>query len=184
MQLSFNKKRFKKVSLICVLVFSIVVIAGYFLYQAGFRINLTSSLPLGVWKIDKSFTRIEKGDYVWFTPTKKIADFALERGYLKKNTKCENNTIPLLKIVYGLPGDTYSFHGDEIRINNIPVKNAKRREKDSKDRPMPKISNGIVKEDQLFVLTMHSHSYDSRYYGAIPVKNVEGTARQIITWMN
>ncbi|MBU1386942.1 MAG: conjugative transfer signal peptidase TraF [Proteobacteria bacterium] len=184
MRLSFNKKRFKKVSLISVSVFSIVVITGCIFYQTGFRINLTSSLPLGIWKIDKSFARIEKGDYVWFTPTKKIADFALKRGYLEKNTNCENNAIPLLKIVYGLPGDKYSFHQNAIRINNVPVKNLKRRETDSKDRPMPKISNGIIRENQLFVLTMHSHSYDSRYYGTIPIENVIGTAKPILTWMN
>ena len=184
MRLSLNKKRFKKVSIISVSVFSIVFITGCLLYQAGMRINLTSSLPLGIWKIDKSFTRIEKGDHVWFAATKEIADFALERGYLEKNTKCENNTIPLLKTVYGLPGDTYSFHDNEIRINNITVKNTKRRINDSKERPMPRISNGIVRENQLFVLTMHTHSYDSRYFGPIPIENVEGTARPIITWMN
>ncbi len=184
MRLSFNKNRFKKVIIISVSVFSIVFFAGCLLYQAGFRINLTSSLPLGIWKIDKSFTRIEKGDYVWFMATKEIADFALERGYLQENIKCENNTIPLLKTVYGLPGDTYSFHENEIRINDIPVKNTKRRINDSKERPMPRILNGIVRKNQLFVLTMHTYSYDSRYYGPIPIKNVEGKARPIMTWMN
>lgn len=184
MRLNFNKIRFKKVSTLSISIFTMVVVFGCLFYSFGFRFNLTASLPLGVWKIDKSFIRIEKGDYVWFTATKEIADFALERGYLQENVKCKNNTIPLLKIVYGIPGDTYSFHQNEIRINNVAAKNIKRRETDSKDRPMPRISNGIVREKQLFVLTRHTHSYDSRYYGPIPIKNVEGKARPIMTWTN
>lgn len=182
MQLSFNKKRFKKVSLICISVFSVIFISGCLLYQAGVRLNLTPSLPVGIWKIDKSFTRIEKGDYVWFAPTKKIAEFGIERGYLKENPDCKNNAIPLLKVVYGLPGDSYSFHENQIRINNIPVEKAKRRKTDSQGRTMPQISNGIVRGKHLFVLTLNSHSFDSRYYGTIPMNNVEGTARPIITW--
>ena len=182
MRLSFSKERFKKVSLICISIFSTVLIAGCFFYQVGFRINLTSSLPVGIWKIDKSFTRIEKGDYVWFTPTKRIAEFALKRGYLEKNPKCKNNAIPLLKVVYGLPGDTYSFHDDLIRINNLPVKNVKRRKTDSKNRPMPRIADGKVPANQFFVLTKHPYSFDSRYYGPIPMDNIEGTAKPIFTW--
>jgi conjugative transfer signal peptidase TraF len=182
MQVIFSKKQFKKVSLICISLFSVVFISGCLLYQAGIRINLTASLPVGIWKIDKSFIKIEKGDYVWFTPTKKIADFALKRGYLEKNTQCKNNAIPLLKIVYGLPGDSYSFHHNGIKINNIPIEKTKRRQTDSQGRVMPQIPNGIVQEKQFFVLTLNSHSFDSRYFGSIPVQNIEGTAKPIFTW--
>ncbi|MCP3876123.1 MAG: conjugative transfer signal peptidase TraF [Desulfobacteraceae bacterium] len=184
MQLKFSKTRFKKVSLICACVFSFVFITACLFYKAGYRINVTSSLPIGIWKIDKSFSKIEKGDYVWFTPTKEIADFGIKRNYLEENKNCLNNSNPLLKIVYGLPGDSYSFYKDAIKINNEPIENAKRRKLDSKGRPMPIISNGIIKEDHLFVMTMHTHSYDSRYYGTIPVQNIEGTAQPVLTWKN
>ncbi len=184
MCLSFNKARFKKVGILTIGIFTIVVAFGCLLYFFGFRINLTASLPLGIWQIDKSFTQIEKGDYVWFKPTKEIADFGIERGYFEKNPKCENNSIPLLKIAYGLPGDTYSFHDDFVRINNQPIPNIKRRKKDTKNQLMPIIPNGIVREKHLFVLTLHPHSYDSRYYGTIPLENIEGTAKPILTWKN
>jgi len=184
MRLSFNKARFKKVSILSIGILTIVVALGCLLYSVGLRFNLTASLPLGIWKIDTSFSQIEKGDYVWFKPTKKIADFGIERGYLEKNPRCENNSIPLLKIVYGLPGDAYSFHNDSLRINNHPIKDVKRRKKDTQGRLMPIISNGIVRENHLFVLTLHPHSYDSRYYGTIPLENIEGTAKQIMTWKN
>jgi conjugative transfer signal peptidase TraF len=159
-----------------------VFITGCLLYQYGLRFNITTSLPVGFWKIDKNYGSIKKGDYVWFTPTKAIADFGIKRGYLPKISKCQNNTLPLLKCVYGLPGDTYSFNEDRVCINDNPVENIKRRKTDSKGRKMPVISNDIVPKDQLFVLTLHSHSYDSRYYGTIPIKNIEGTAKPIFVW--
>ena len=109
MQLRFDKNRFKIVGAVCGVVFSITVLTGCFLYAAGFRFNLTPSLPLGIWKIDKTFTHLGKGEYIWFTPTKEIAEFAIHRGYLKENKNLPNNTISMLKQVRGLPGDTYSL---------------------------------------------------------------------------
>ena len=161
MRLNYNKTRFKIVSILSISIFAVVVSLGCLLYSFGLRFNLTASLPLGIWKIDTSFSQIYKGDYFWFKPTKEIADFGIERGYLEKNPRCENNSIPLLKIVYGIPGDTYSFHDDSVRINNQSIENVKRRKKDTQDRLMPIISNGIVREKHLFVLTLHPHSYDS-----------------------
>jgi conjugative transfer signal peptidase TraF len=184
MRLKVNTARFKKVCILSIFILASVIILGCLLYAIGIRLNLSSSLPLGVWKIDKSFSHIEKGDHVWFTPTKEIAKFALQRDYLERNNQVENNCVPLLKIVYGLPGDTYTFHDDFIRINNVPVEKAKRRRTDSKGRPMPQISNGIVRPNHLFVLTLNTHSFDSRYYGTIPIKNVKGTAIPILTWKN
>lgn len=184
MQLRFEKNRFKTVSVICVVVFSTTVFTGIFLYKVGFRFNLTPSLPIGIWKIDKAFTQIERDDYVWFTPTKEMASFAIERGYLKESKNCPNNTIPMLKQVYGLPGDEFSFFKDVISINNTTIKNAKRRQYDSKERPMPQIEGGIVQDSHLFVLTLNSHSFDSRYFGPIPIKNIIGTAKPVILWKN
>ncbi|MBU1343512.1 MAG: conjugative transfer signal peptidase TraF [Proteobacteria bacterium] len=184
MRLRFNKNRFKKVAGISVTVFSITVMTGYLLFESGLRFNLTPSLPIGVWKIDKNFIRIEKGDYVWFTPTREIADFGIQRGYLEENKSCPNYSIPLLKQVYGLPGDSYSFFDDIVRINNLPVENAKRRKTDSKGRPMPKILDGIVQRDRIFVLTLHSLSFDSRYFDTIPMENVIGTAKPVLVWTN
>lgn len=184
MRLSVNKRRLKKVAILSMTVFLFVLAAGTVFYYSGFRINLTPSLPVGIWKINKQFGEIKKGDIIWFVPTKEVARFGMQRNYLVEKPGAVNNCIPLLKKVYGLPGDTYSFYEDFIRINNVPVENTKRRKADSKGRPMPKIENGIVHEGHLFVLTLNYHSFDSRYYGPIPIENVEGIATPILTWMN
>lgn len=178
MQLRFNKNRFKTVAVLSGSVFLSVLITACLLYKSGFRYNMTASLPLGIWKIDKTFTHIERDDYVWFMPPKEISAFAAERGYLK------NDTIPMLKLVHGLPGDTYSFFDDVVSINNTVIENAKRRQVDSKGRPMTQIEGGIVPEGQLFVLTPHSHSFDSRYFGPIPMANIIGTAQPVMVWQN
>lgn len=184
MQLRFNKNRFKTVAAVCGVVFSSTLLTGCFLYAVGFRFNLTPSLPLGIWKIDKIFTPLEKGEYIWFTPTKEIADFAIQRGYLKENKNLPNNTISMLKQVRGLPGDTYSFKENDLYINDEPVENTTRRELDSKGRSMPQIEGGVVPEGRFFVLAIHPHSFDSRYFGTIPKQNVIGRAKPFITWTN
>ena len=178
MQLRFDKNRFKTVAILSGSIFLPVLIAGCLLYESGFRFNLTPSLPLGIWKIDKAVTHIARDDYVWFMPTKEISAFAIERGYLK------NNTTPMLKQVYGVPGDIYSFLDDDVKINNTVIGNTKRRQADSKDRPMPQIEDGVVPEGHFFVLTHHSHSFDSRYFGTIPTANIIGTAKPVMVWKN
>lgn len=182
MRLGFDKKRFLKVFSLAFGLLTIILIAANSLYQAGFRINHTPSLPVGIWKIDQGFTEIKKGDHVWLTPTKQIADFGIKRGYLQENPRCENGSIPLLKTVYGLPGDTYSFQEDYIQINDQPIELAKRKAVDSKGRDMPKITGGIVEDNRLFVLTLHAQSFDSRYWGTIPEDNIIGTAKPVFVW--
>lgn len=184
MRVSFNKNRFRNVAVLSIAVFSFALAVGAAFYCSGFRINLTPSLPVGIWKINEQFTEIKKGDIVWFAPTKAIAQFGIKRNYLVETRGCENNCIPLIKQVYGLPGDTFGFDNDLIRINDHQIENAKRRQTDSQGRPMPKLSDGRVPQDHLFVLTLNSHSFDSRYYGTIPIKNVEGTATPVLTWKN
>ena len=181
MQLKFNKNRLKTVLTICIVTVSVVLLLGSVLYWAGFRVNITPSLPVGIWRINPNFDKIKKGDIVIFSPTKKIAALGIQREYLVKKPGNKHNCINLMKQVYGLPGDQISFPENFIQVNNTPI-NFKRLKVDSKGRPMPQIPAGIVPPKTIFVLTQSALSFDSRYYGPIPLKNVYGTARPILIW--
>ena len=69
---------------------------------AGLRVNLTPSLPQGVYIVRPGTPG--KGDLVTFCLEGKFADLARERGYLVAGS-CPSGLRPLLKRITGLPGD-------------------------------------------------------------------------------
>jgi conjugative transfer signal peptidase TraF len=121
---------------------------------AGLRVNLTPSLPQGVYALCPGAPG--KGDFVSFCLEGEFADLARERGYLGAGS-CPSGLRPLLKRVAGLPGD--AIPGD------LAVRPA-----DSLGRPMPSaLPEGIIPPGMAFVAGEHPGSFDSRYFGLVPL---------------
>jgi conjugative transfer signal peptidase TraF len=121
---------------------------------AGLRINLTPSLPQGVYALCPGAPG--KGDFVSFCLEGAFADVARERGYLGAGS-CPSGLRPLLKMVAGLPGDT--IPGDLIV-----------RPADSRGRSMPSVlQSGVIPTGMALVLAEHPGSFDSRYFGLVPL---------------
>ena len=79
-----------------------VALALSLLWCAGLRVNLTPSLPQGVYALCPGTPG--KGDFVSFCLEGEFAALAQERGYLQAGS-CASGLRPLLKRVAGLPGD-------------------------------------------------------------------------------
>ena len=135
------------------------VFAFYLFELTGLRINPTPSLPKGIYRITPGTP--EKNDLVSFCLEGEFAELALERGYLEPGS-CPSGLRPLLKRLTGLPGDA-------VTPSSYPICLA-----DSHGRSMsPALTPGVVPPGMALVLADHPGSFDSRYFGFVPLESLQ-----------
>lgn len=142
-------------------------------------LNTTDSLPHGLYRISEKFeSSTGKGKLVVITPVDSFAE-AKERGYLPRNIVY--GYAPLLKKVVATAGDTVEVD-NEVRVNGITLKNSTPRSYDRAGRPLtPYRGKFVVPSNYIFVLNDYTpYSYDSRYFGPVPVSAVRGVAKPFL----
>jgi signal peptidase I len=89
-------------------------------------------------------------------------------------TSVENNNEDLIKRVVGLPGDKIAVRGGKLLLNGEPQKEPYTN-KNLPDRSF--FAPTIVPDGHVFVMgDNRSNSYDSRRFGPVPEKHIEGEA--------
>lgn len=150
----------------CVLAASVYVLTGYY------KINwYTDSMPRGIYRIEHRLPA--RGDIAASCLTPEIVTEGRERHYLPPfpGRGCSHQLYPMAKYVYGIPGDTVRLEGHEIVINGEPT-GLHRLKEDSVGRPMPVLPQPETQlgEGEYWLMSHHRpNSYDSRYFGAVPV---------------
>lgn len=136
-----------------------LLLAGILAHASGLRFNPTPSLPKGVYRIASD--EPEKGDLVSFCLQGEFAELAKERGYLQAGS-CPNGLRPLLKRLAGLPGDYVEASSLAVRVV------------DSQGRRMPSVfASGVIPSGMALVLADHEGSFDSRYFGLVPLDSLQ-----------
>ena len=141
--------------------FAVVWLALTFalVFGAGLRFNPTPSLPKGIYRLAPGAP--EKGELVSFCLEGEFAELALERGYLEPGS-CPSGLRPLLKRLAGLPGDS-------VDPSTFPIRSV-----DSHGRSMsPALVPGVVPSGMALVLADHPGSFDSRYFGFVPLGSLQ-----------
>ena len=129
------------------------------IFGAGLRFNPTPSLPKGIYRIVSGAP--EKGELVSFCLEGEFAELALERGYLEPGS-CPSGLRPLLKRLAGLPGDS-------VDPSAFPIRSV-----DSHGRSMSlALVPGVVPPGMALVLADHPGSFDSRYFGFVPLDSLQ-----------
>jgi conjugative transfer signal peptidase TraF len=154
---------------------SAIAIAG------GFRLNLTPSEPLGLWRIEPLQRAVAVGDLVFVCPPA-TAPFieARDRGYLR-NGLCAGGLAPLIKTVMALPGQRIDVRGI-VAVDGKPIPASSVRPTDGEGRAVRPFAGGIVPPEHLFLYSSFASSYDSRYFGPIPASGLLGLARPVLTF--
>jgi conjugative transfer signal peptidase TraF len=143
--------------------------ASAFLARAfGVRVNLTPSLPIGL------YARDDRGALVEFCPPAAAAEISAIRGYRGLGV-CPDRHAPLLKPVVGHEGDVIDVDSAGLRVNGLVLPNTQAYPKDHRGRSLTAYPPGryTVAPGMLWVAsTWNDGSFDSRYFGPIAVATV------------
>lgn len=156
------------------------------LWVFGFRVNVTPSLPQGLYRLDDSQSdSIAYGDLVSFCLPREnpYSELASDRGYLSPGP-CSNGLQPLLKNVVGLPGGLVEVSEEGIAINGFLHPGTVRPERDSRERPMPPslLESGLIPPGYALTLAVYQpDSFDGRHFGLVPLASLK-KVRPIITF--
>jgi conjugative transfer signal peptidase TraF len=166
------------------LLLGLASLAAAVVWACFLRLNLSASLPSGLYfLIPITLSRpLERGDLVVACPPASVASFGRARGFLGFGL-CPGGVPELLKPVGALPGDRVAVRGGFLVVNGCPVAGALVLPEDSRGRPLSPFSNSDleVPADSVFLLSTHSpRSWDSRYFGPVPLGSVR--ARAIPLW--
>lgn len=152
-------------------------------YFAGARINISRSIPLGLYWT--SSAPLEKGAYVLFCPPPVgVFDVARKRGYIGYGF-CPGGYGNMMKRVAGIKDDVISVTDDGVRVNgnllplSTPVK------KDNVGQELPRYQGNLYTLGNVELLLMSdvsATSFDSRYFGPIHRAQIKTVIRPVITW--
>lgn len=146
-----------------------------------FRINLTPSEPIGLWRIEPLDRPAATGDLVFICPpVSVISEFGMDRGYFRTGL-CPSGTAPLIKTVAAVSGAHVDI-GKDLTIDGTPLPSSRLSPRDGAGRALVPWSGGIVPAGYVFLHSPFAGSYDSRYFGPIPAAGVLGAARPVLTW--
>jgi conjugative transfer signal peptidase TraF len=144
----------------------LLILAGNTPHRPSLIWNASDSVAVGLYRL--SDTTPLRGDLVALRLPPSIADLASQRGYLPRSAL-------LLKPIAAVAGDRVCRHHSLVFANGALRAVALR--DDDAGRPLPLWRNcHTLRGDEIFVLSRHTGSFDSRYFGVIPMRDIVGRA--------
>lgn len=138
-------------------------------------LNLSRSEPVGLYVVTPLHGNIKRGETVLMRCPQGFEKYLYGRKWLPEGW-------PLFKTVGGVPGDTFCVSDAGFTVQGKvlgPVYST-----DGKGLPMPVIigCRSIRENHFLPIATGLKSSFDGRYFGAVPISLVIGTARPVLTF--
>jgi len=153
-------------------------IAGIFDF-GNLRINTSASLPVGLYRItsDPSATLIE------FCPAEPFGSLSASRAYRGKGN-CPDGAEPLMKPLVATAGDIVTTSDRGVAVNGTLLQNSAPLAFDTKNRRLVHWAFGdyrVPAGDVWVISSYNSRSFDSRYFGPVPLSTVRHRLRPLIT---
>ncbi|CAN7674528.1 conjugative transfer signal peptidase TraF [Pararhizobium sp. LjRoot235] len=148
----------------------------------GYRINLTPSEPLGLWRIIPLHRPAAVDDLLFICPPETAAMRAARaRGYLRSGS-CPGGVAPLIKTVIAVAGQHVEI-GASVSVDGRMVSSSSLALRDGKGRPLTPFPTGIVPPGYVILHSAFPGSYDSRYFGPVPISGILGLAQEVFTYV-
>ncbi|KIE05259.1 hypothetical protein NF27_DT00330 [Candidatus Jidaibacter acanthamoeba] len=164
----------------------VIILPVFILGLLGYRFNFSPSMPIGIWKTDSTSQSILKGKVVLtcLPHQADIYNLVLKHNLLPKGL-CDDGTAPLLKPVAAIGSDIVVIDNQFISVNDQVIINSTALEPNKFKVNLPLLSEGkyIVNEDEVWLISKHhTHSLDSRYFGAIGKENIIAVMQPVWVW--
>ena len=146
------------------------------------RINTTASMPFGLYRTEP--WRLARGAWTVFCLPGEQAQLGRDRAYLRRGS-CPDGSQELLKEVAAVPGDSVALTTTGLLVNGrlIPGSRPRAADRGGRTLPHPPFGERVVPPGELWVLGRdRCASWDSRYFGPVPLDHVRATAIPILTF--
>lgn len=178
--LKYRQRRVACAILIVGAGFLLIVLAGGALF--GLRVNTTPSEPLGLWRIVPiSPSSIRTGMIVFVCPphNERMLE-ALRRGYLRRGL-CPGGFGPLIKTIVAVAGQRIEVT-DHLTVDGTDLAGSRIVDMDGQSRSLAPDTSGTVQPGSVYLHSAFPGSWDSRYFGPIPMSGVIGLAQEVWTY--
>jgi type IV secretory pathway protease TraF len=88
-------------------------------------------------------------------------------------------------VIGALPGDELQIEPGFVAVNGVKFPTSQTAARDSAGRPLGHVLSGAyrVGANQVWLFGFNNRrSWDARYFGAIPMANLRGVLRPVVTW--
>lgn len=144
----------------------------------GFRINISDSYPLGIYK------RVD-GEYAVNTLVESclpesVARHMVERNYIPNAGNCGGYPA-VIKKIYAVEGDVVEVE-QRVTINGRVIPGSELLLFDSEKRPLPAANDTTIPSNHVWLMSNNiPDSYDARYFGETPSSLIVTNLRPIWT---
>lgn len=144
--------------------------------------NTDSAAPAGVYRVIGH--ELRRGELVAACLPIAAAQEGLARGYLRAGA-CPGDAEPVDKTIGAVPGDVVDIEPRWVAVDGRRFEYSATAAHDSAGRPLAHVAWGkhIVATNEVWLFGFNDRrSWDSRYFGPIPVANVRGEIKAVVTW--
>jgi conjugative transfer signal peptidase TraF len=146
---------------------------------AGLRLNFSASAPTGIWRVVAAESEtIRRGDLVEVCAPLSTVVIAMRRRGALPPGDCPADVAPLLKPVVAVAGDQVQISaGMPVIINGIPLSGSRA----AANMPSWPVGTYTLPNSTIWLGSSYSaSSFDSRYFGPVPIANVRGHATPVL----
>lgn len=149
----------------------------------GLSLNVTDSMPIGLYHLEPISPPIARGTIVEACLPTDIATLGRRQGYLLAG-KCSDGVAPVLKIVAAAGGDRVQLLDRQILVNGHALPGSGTVANDSRGHRLAHFAHGTytLARGELWFWTPNPTSWDSRYYGPVADAQVTGRATLLLAF--
>src|SRR6185437_15444491 len=150
-------------------------------YALGIRINLSGSIPPGIYRIVNA--PVTRGAVVLVCLPPQTSAFARSRGFVPPGS-CADGAAPIGKTIAALDGDTVDVGLTGVSVNGRRLPNSMPLRADSRGRPLNSYPAGryFVGADDVWIVSSYSPaSFDSRYFGPLDIHAITAHVHPLLT---
>ena len=178
---SARRPRFGR-SILTFMLGAALLILGNLIADAGLRFNASASMPRGIYRFASVSPReVHRGMLVAVCAPSGAAQLGRRRGYVSSG-ECPENSEPLLKTVAAVAGDDVAISPSGVDVNGRLLRDSEPLAFDRAGHPLAswQLGHFRISRGTIWLYADHERSWDSRYWGPAPARNVLAKAVPVL----